>query len=182
METAEEREAGLLHKILPPRLEDAGLEDCALPPDSISEAFFKAATAIKSRAASIFTTAGEEETVRYSEGDCVQDPRPGPVKGTPDTVIGALPEHDSPGSCATEKGSALPHFGGDDVVVGGEADADVEEGDKLVMGGDEIAGRKACVEGLQGLEIGEKVNKGGVDDEEDEKEDEEKPRLTEGYV
>ncbi|XP_022714983.1 uncharacterized protein LOC111274531 [Durio zibethinus] len=52
---------GLLEKILPPRLEDAGLEDCALPPDSIHEAFLKAASAVKSRAATFFHSDGEDE-------------------------------------------------------------------------------------------------------------------------
>ncbi|KAM0938381.1 hypothetical protein DsansV1_C23g0177601 [Dioscorea sansibarensis] len=36
-------------EILPPRLEDAGLEDCALPPDAIREAFARAADSLKSR-------------------------------------------------------------------------------------------------------------------------------------
>ncbi|CAM8942164.1 unnamed protein product [Rhodiola kirilowii] len=39
----------LLAEIRPPRIEDAGLEDCALPPDSIREAFLKAAAAVGSR-------------------------------------------------------------------------------------------------------------------------------------
>ena len=38
---------GLLNKILPPYLEDARLEDYALPPDSIKEVFFKVASAVK---------------------------------------------------------------------------------------------------------------------------------------
>ncbi|KAL9681083.1 hypothetical protein QQ045_012864 [Rhodiola kirilowii] len=39
----------LLAEIRPPRIEDAGLEDCALSPNSIREAFLKAATAVGSR-------------------------------------------------------------------------------------------------------------------------------------
>ncbi|KAG2268376.1 hypothetical protein Bca52824_062931 [Brassica carinata] len=69
MEAGKER-VGLLDKILPPALADAGLEDCALPPDSIHEAFRKAADAVKSRAASLFEHHDEEE------GGCVADPRP----------------------------------------------------------------------------------------------------------
>uniref|UniRef100_A0A7N0TC49 Uncharacterized protein n=1 Tax=Kalanchoe fedtschenkoi TaxID=63787 RepID=A0A7N0TC49_KALFE len=38
-----------LSEFRPPRLEDAGLEDCALPPDSIREAFLKAAAAVGAR-------------------------------------------------------------------------------------------------------------------------------------
>uniref|UniRef100_A0A7N0ZUY5 Uncharacterized protein n=1 Tax=Kalanchoe fedtschenkoi TaxID=63787 RepID=A0A7N0ZUY5_KALFE len=38
-----------LSEFRPPRLEDVGLEDCALPPDSIREAFLKAAAAVGSR-------------------------------------------------------------------------------------------------------------------------------------
>lgn len=58
------------HQVLPPRLEDAGLEDCALPPDSIQEAFLKAAAAVKSRAAAILTSSDEEGE------SCVEDPWP----------------------------------------------------------------------------------------------------------
>ena len=123
MESTKDREGGLLDKILPPRLEDAGLEDCALPPNSIQEAFLRVATTVKSRASSIFTTDDDE--------------------GAPH------------GPCATEKGSRVPEVGSDDVVMRG--------------------GGKACVEGLQGLEIGEKVKNGG-------KEGEKKPTLTEAFI
>uniref|UniRef100_A0A2N9FNS0 Uncharacterized protein n=1 Tax=Fagus sylvatica TaxID=28930 RepID=A0A2N9FNS0_FAGSY len=92
-----------LPTILPTRLEDAGLEDSALPPDSIQEAYLRAATAVKSRASSIFPTDDDE--------------------GAPH------------GPCATEKGSRVPEVGSNDVVV---------------------RGGKACVEGLQGLEIGDR--------------------------
>ncbi|KAE8674109.1 hypothetical protein F3Y22_tig00111769pilonHSYRG00409 [Hibiscus syriacus] len=51
----------LLDKILAPCLEDAGLEDCALPPDSIHEAFLKAASAIKSRSKTIYFSDDEVE-------------------------------------------------------------------------------------------------------------------------
>ncbi|GAA0149271.1 hypothetical protein LIER_08495 [Lithospermum erythrorhizon] len=39
----ESTEEASFHKVQPPRLEDAGLEDCALPPEAIHEAFLKAA-------------------------------------------------------------------------------------------------------------------------------------------
>ncbi|KAM1168785.1 hypothetical protein ACFX2I_030583 [Malus domestica] len=44
MKATENKGAGILHQILPPHLEDAGLVDCAFLPYSINEAFFKAAT------------------------------------------------------------------------------------------------------------------------------------------
>ncbi|GMY34176.1 hypothetical protein FCV25MIE_29418 [Fagus crenata] len=113
MESTKDREGGLLDKILPLRLEDSGLKDCALPLDSIQEAFLRAAKDMKSHASSIFTTDDDE--------------------GAPH------------GRCATEKGSRVPEVGSGDMVVRG--------------------GCKACVEGLQGLEIGEKVKNGGKEGE-----------------
>ncbi|KAF3450747.1 hypothetical protein FNV43_RR06836 [Rhamnella rubrinervis] len=173
METTKEQESGLLHQILPPRLEDAGLEDCALPPDSIKEAFFKAADAVKSRAASFFTSDEDED----AKGHCVNDPWP-TAKDRSDEVVGVSLEPEPPGSCASKKGGEAVDMGEDKVVLsGGEG-----KEDRLVDGGKEwrVAG-KACVEGLQGLEIEEKKvkNGDGLDEEED---DEEKPVLVEGYV
>lgn len=175
METFKEGEAGLLHQIRPPPLEDAGLEDCALPPDSIKEAFLKAATAVKSRAASIFTASDDEET----EGECVQDPWP-TAKGSSDAVAESSPEHDYPGPCAAQKGSGVPAVGIDDVVVGGEADAK-DRGEDVVVGTDVRDGGRACVQGLQGLEIGEEAQNDGGEDDEKEGE-KKKPILTEGFI
>ncbi|KAJ8505995.1 hypothetical protein OPV22_006881 [Ensete ventricosum] len=50
----EEERGAVLHEaaaafIAPPRLEDAGLEDCALPPESIMEAFALAAISVGPR-------------------------------------------------------------------------------------------------------------------------------------
>ncbi|XP_050384528.1 uncharacterized protein LOC126801112 [Argentina anserina] len=111
MESADEQ-PGLLHRILPPRLEDAGLEDCALPPDSIHEAFLKAASAVMSRAAD-----GEED-------DCVHDPW--------NDRVGAETELDPPGGCGGENGGDEEKR--DKVIVGGE---DVREagGDKAFVDG-----------------------------------------------
>ncbi|KAI4324746.1 hypothetical protein MLD38_030203 [Melastoma candidum] len=67
-----EMTASIFAEILPPRLEDAGLEDCALPPESIQEAFMKAAFAVKSRASSLLSPSTEESdlvSVRYRK-DC----------------------------------------------------------------------------------------------------------------
>ncbi|WJX48900.1 hypothetical protein P8452_35402 [Trifolium repens] len=83
-----EKQSGLLHQILPPRLEDAGLEDPALPPESIHEAFLKAAAAVKSSAASIFS----------DEDDCVEDPTPTGEKVS-DAVDVIEPENEAPGAC-----------------------------------------------------------------------------------
>lgn len=178
METTKEQEGGLLHQILPPRLEDAGLEDCALPPDSIKEAFFKAATAVKSRAAFFFTSDEDEE----AQGNCVSDPWP-VSKVLSDKVVGVCPGPEAPGPCGAKKrpGGAVD-VGGDEMVLRG----DEEKEDKLVIGGEELGeGRKACVEGLQGLEIEEKKlrNVGGSGSGGDEEEeDDEKPTLVEGVV
>ncbi|PRQ50930.1 hypothetical protein RchiOBHm_Chr2g0138661 [Rosa chinensis] len=145
MEASEEQQPGtLVRHILPPRLEDAGLEDCALPPDSIKQAFLKAAAAVKSRATSLFTDDDDEE-------DCVRDPWPS-AEGRPDAVVGAETEGNPPGAC-----------GGDGVVVGREE----EKRDKVVVGGEdvrEVGGEKACVDGLVGLEIEEKKNEDKSDE------------------
>ncbi|THG05102.1 hypothetical protein TEA_012908 [Camellia sinensis var. sinensis] len=78
----------LLDKIRPPRLEDAGLEDSALPPESIHEAFLKAASAVGSRAASISST---DDDLRPNDGEssdtvveikeCVAEKGGGDVEG-----------------------------------------------------------------------------------------------------
>ncbi|PON88447.1 hypothetical protein TorRG33x02_158130 [Trema orientale] len=176
MEAKEEQGGGILHHILPPRLEDAGLEDCALPPDSIKEAFLKAATAVKSRATSILTA--DEHDEEGSDGDCVKDPWPPAAKERSSDLVGVglSPEAEPPGACTAEKGVDV---GGDEVVVvEGEGD---EKEDEVVGGKVEVEnGGKACVEGLQGLEIDEKKNGGA--DEEEEDEDEERPILVGGYV
>ncbi|KAJ9190187.1 hypothetical protein P3X46_001415 [Hevea brasiliensis] len=180
MEASKEQEStGLLHKILPPRLEDAGLEDCALPDESIKEAFFKAASAIKSGAASLFS---DDE-----EDDCVQDPWP-EAKGLTDEVIGGSQdsamldtlvgvdtETEVQGPCVAKKSGGVVWEGGDKVVVGG---SDVEEKER----------EKGCVDdGLKGLKIGDKKEEnggaaGGNGDEEQEEKEGERPILTEGFV
>ncbi|KAG6433583.1 hypothetical protein SASPL_105197 [Salvia splendens] len=58
MESAGETKSIAIDSIIP--LEDAGLEDCSLPPDSIREAFWKAASAVRS--------------IVSDEGGCVEDP------------------------------------------------------------------------------------------------------------
>uniref|UniRef100_A0A803LEN1 Uncharacterized protein n=2 Tax=Chenopodium quinoa TaxID=63459 RepID=A0A803LEN1_CHEQI len=121
----------LLHKIRPPNLEDAGLEDCALPPDSIKEAFLKAASAVGSRAASVF--AGDDEEIN---GGCVSDPWI--EKHAPsDALVGVEPEKSPPGACAAEKGGALVGDGdaAADVVVVGEKNGEEVEDEVVIVGG-----------------------------------------------
>ncbi|XP_073143432.1 uncharacterized protein [Henckelia pumila] len=165
---------GFLDSIRPPRLEDAGLEDCALLPDLIREAFRKAASAVKSV---ISTSDGDSE----SGGHYVDDP----WEDSTDVVIGITDGVTAPsGGCIAQKPTEAP---GDEVaVLGGDPN---EKGDKVVDQ-DLPAGGDACVDGLQGLDIG--GNKRGIlgkkfldrkladVDEEDEGGD--KPTLTEGYA
>ncbi|CAN7098512.1 hypothetical protein HID58_021580 [Brassica napus] len=159
MEAAKER-VGLLDKILPPALADAGLEDCALPPDSIHEAFRKAADAVKSRAASLFEC--DEE-----EGGCVADPRPGtetkPVLGGSDTIVVGGENGGDAGPCLVEKGNEKLE---DAVVVAGE-------------GGE----GKSCGDGLRDLDV-EGIESSGEerDQSEEDEEEERKPILVEGFV
>ncbi|KAJ0745103.1 hypothetical protein HanPI659440_Chr10g0395141 [Helianthus annuus] len=170
--TGEAKLVGLLDKIQPPRLEDAGLEECALPPDSIQEAFLKAASAVRSR---IFSTSDDE-----SEGECVNDPLP--ENGyAGDKLVGITAEGDPSGSCVPKKGGELPAVNGDDVIVGGR------EGmpDKVVEPEVPDEAEKSCVDGLQGLKIREKKVDGEIkgkkseSNEDDDEEDEKIPVLTE---
>lgn len=141
MEGTEGGAGGILGKILPPRLEDAGLEDCALPPEAIKEAFGKAATAVRSN---ISASSGDDE----AEGHCVNDPSI-EAGDSSDALVGITDGVDYvPGGCANEKG------GGDEVTVRDEG----EKVDQVVIGGPSVpaSGEDACVDGLQGIDIGEK--------------------------
>uniref|UniRef100_A0A7C9CHZ6 Uncharacterized protein n=1 Tax=Opuntia streptacantha TaxID=393608 RepID=A0A7C9CHZ6_OPUST len=160
MEAAGE-DLGLLTKIRPPCIEDAGLEDCALPPHSIQEAFLKAAAAVGSRAISVLI---DDEDDR----GCVNDP--GTEKSPPsDALVGLAPEGRVPGPCATEKSGALGGNGvsGSD-VKGARIEEEMEKKDELVVVGggvDDGDGAEDCVDGLRGLKIKEKT---------EEREDEER--------
>lgn len=178
MSQSEEMEAtgtaeGLRDTIRPPRLEDAGLEDCALPPDSIKEAFLKAATAVKSRAASILSPSGEEEL----DGDCVNDPWPSAGESS-DMLVGITPEAEPKRACPVEKGGGVSV---DDVTTGV---TDREESGDKVVGNDVPEGGEACVDVLQGLKIGDKgkMLKNDVEDEDEDEEECERPILAEAYV
>ncbi|KAL1811399.1 hypothetical protein ACET3Z_021464 [Daucus carota] len=159
----EEATDGIFQKIRPPRLEDAGLEDCALPPDSIKEAFLKAASAVRS---SLLSQSDEED-----ESACVQDPWP--CSGdSADALVGISPENSPPGSCAGRKGGKVPDRLGDK-VVGGVSDADVASDE--VVGVVDVAEGECCVDELKGMRIGEKKKK-------DSAKESDKPGLTEGYA
>eukprot|EP00262_Sarcandra_glabra_P015108 TRINITY_DN4589_c0_g1_i1.p1 TRINITY_DN4589_c0_g1~~TRINITY_DN4589_c0_g1_i1.p1 ORF type:complete len:166 (-),score=43.78 TRINITY_DN4589_c0_g1_i1:35-532(-) len=164
----ETREGGLLKKILPPKLEDAGLENCALPPESIKEAFLKAANSVRTRAASILPSDSDED-------DCIEDL--GPSKA--DTLVGISPVVDNPGPCVTKKGGFLEPCGGDDVVCVGSGEGEIC--DRVLGLGvpPKSDGERACVDVLQGLEIREKKKKKKKDEDE---EDERQPRLAEAYI
>ncbi|CAK9177581.1 unnamed protein product [Ilex paraguariensis] len=137
---------GLLEMIRPPRLEDAGLEDCALPPESIQEAFLKAAMSVKSQAASVFYASDDE-----SEANSVNDPQPN-FGESPDALVGVMQGTEPPGSSDTKKGRVVvPEVVSDEGGAGvGDAKKTVGE----VVGPVVPEGVKACVDGLQGLEIG----------------------------
>ncbi|WOH10769.1 hypothetical protein DCAR_0730239 [Daucus carota subsp. sativus] len=161
----EEAADGIFHKILPPRLEDAGLEDCALPPDSIREAFLKAASAVRS---SLLSQSDDED-----DSTCVHNPWPS-TGDSADALVGILSESSPPGSCAGRKGGEVPENLGDK-VVGGVSDDDVASVDEVVGIGDVEEG-ECCVEELKGLGIGEKTKK------KDDAKEPDKPGLTEGYA
>jgi hypothetical protein len=155
MEATKER-VGLLDTILPPALADAGLEDCALPPESIQEAFRKAANAVKSRAASIFD---HEE-----EDGCLADPIP---ETADKIIVGGDNERDT-GPCLAGKGI--------------EKLAESKQAGDLVVAGEGEEG-KSCVDGLKDLDVEGIERSSEKKDQSDEDEEEEmKPILVEGFV
>ncbi|KAL4388739.1 hypothetical protein GQ457_09G006880 [Hibiscus cannabinus] len=82
---------GLLDNILPPRLEDAGLEDCALPPDSIHQAFLKAASAVNSRSDTLYDSDDEAEADPFPNAVVVAGPSSPPsdsVEANKTVVVG----------------------------------------------------------------------------------------------
>jgi hypothetical protein len=59
----------------PPRLEDAGLEDCALPLEKIQEAFRLAAEKMHTAAESVVEVLGVQGIKENDDGVCVPDPK-----------------------------------------------------------------------------------------------------------
>lgn len=176
MEAAkEEGSAGLLDRILPPRLEDAGLEDCALSAESIHEAFLKAASAVKSRASTLFHSDDDEDP------GCLQDPWPENGKDIPDSltgvsdpsgsdrvVVGGVPDQDASGDCLVGKGGPAEVEGAEDkVIIGGDN-----------VGADYSGGTDCVDDGLKGLSIGKEEGKKKGRKEDDE--EEENPISVEG--
>ncbi|GFP99916.1 hypothetical protein PHJA_002135700 [Phtheirospermum japonicum] len=95
------REAGsFLGEIKPPRIEDAGLEDCALPPESIREAFLKAAAAV----GSIISASDDEDDRREDSYDALVGIKEGVTAPS--------------GACAAEKGGGSTEVPGGEVSVG----------------------------------------------------------------
>ncbi|KAK9102674.1 hypothetical protein Sjap_019928 [Stephania japonica] len=120
-----EEPKSLLTTINPPRVEDAGLEDCALPPESIKEAFLKAANSVRSS-----WDAQQNEEDR-KEG-CVEDPH------HLHQYKDAKPS--DPGvPCGNQIGGGIPQVLGDEVAVGISGAQNEEDGagggDLLVVGG-----------------------------------------------
>ncbi|XP_031484969.1 uncharacterized protein LOC116254053 [Nymphaea colorata] len=164
---------GLL-KIAPPRLEDAGLEDCALPPDAIKLAFLKAADAIGSVLPGRLRH--REDDDGYSGKRCVDNPPP-TDGGLPDYLLGApsADEERHRGPCSGK--DIIPAAIGDDVVVG--------RGKGWEGSGDRVLGLNvrsseddgpACVDGLEGLDEVQQQ-----EDQQREKRDE-RPILDEAYI
>ena len=112
-----EKQPSLLQQIIPPRLEDAGLEDPALPPESIHEAFLKAAAAVKSR---LFS----------GEDDCIDDPKPSGEDVS--DVVGVIePENEEPGACV----DGLQGLEKDDVKEKSEEKEKKKEKKPILVGG-----------------------------------------------
>ncbi|XP_018731155.2 uncharacterized protein LOC104452023 [Eucalyptus grandis] len=125
-----------LDELVPPRLEDAGLEDCALPLESIQLAFLKAAAAA---AADDDDDADDDADGSDAPGgdDRLDGPRPYANGDSGVVAAGALSEPDGPADDA-----AGPCSRGD----GGELEARVDEAEG------------SPVQEMQKLEIGKSVS------------------------
>ncbi|WVZ64649.1 hypothetical protein U9M48_014143 [Paspalum notatum var. saurae] len=161
--------------IRPPRLEDAGLEDCALPPESIAEAFSLAAAALSSRltlSEDSDDEEGEERRVCPSRGGgCVDDAAP--ARGAvPDALVGGGGGGLTGAGGGADEVVVVGGRGGgceDAVVVGGRA----EEGDRVVVVGEGLGEKKlgkegGCVDGVREGVVSEPRRAQG-DGEDDEK-------------
>jgi len=134
--------SNIITSIIPPRLEDAGLEDCALSVEGIKEAFLKAAKAMKYKSSSVF-----------HDGECIEDPEPSNGELT-DSLEGISQMPNGPDESQSCVGSRV---GG---LVEEGTDKFVDFGDKGVQ--DEVIDAQfsikhpgedgACVQGLDVLE------------------------------
>ncbi|XP_047046253.1 sodium/potassium/calcium exchanger 1-like isoform X2 [Lolium rigidum] len=142
--------AGSGELIRPPRLEDAGLEDCALPPESIAEAFSLAAMAVSSRFPRLSLSDDEDEgdAPLAPRGGCVEDA--GPTCGAiPDALVGAGGGREGGADEVVVIGGGGGEGGGDEVVVVGRGD---EEDRVVVVGGElqkKLGQEKGCVDGIR---------------------------------
>lgn len=142
--------------IRPPRLEDAGLEDCALPPESIAEAFSLAAAAVSSRLARLRFSedSDNDEEGRISAsrgGGCVDDAGPDRGAAGPDALVGGDGVAGDGGADEVVVVGAGRGGGYEDaVVVGGRGE---EEDAVVVLGerrGEKRLGKEdGCVEGVR---------------------------------
>ncbi|XP_020573361.1 uncharacterized protein LOC110019873 [Phalaenopsis equestris] len=133
-----------LGTILPPKLEDAGLEDCALSIESIKEAFSRAASSLKSRV-----------SFDRESGGCVQNP--GPSNGEiPDKLLG-VGEICPPVRplCGDEGKEEESEGAKDDLVVIGAGGGDLETDRVVVVGGDgdEVEGMESGFGGKSGCTV-----------------------------
>ncbi|PKA64331.1 hypothetical protein AXF42_Ash009552 [Apostasia shenzhenica] len=167
----------ILAAIRPPRIEDAGLEVCALPPDSIMEAFSRAAASLKS------VVVGDDGS---DGGKCVQDL--GPSNGEiPDELVdtseGLLPgsrfcglsgdEADRAGSEdeVVVAGTGVGEWASDSVVIAGAGEEEEKRGES------ELGCKRDCAEDgelLPGMDAGCGLR------EDDERKDE--PILVEDLI
>ncbi|KAF0914762.1 hypothetical protein E2562_031371 [Oryza meyeriana var. granulata] len=163
--------------IRPPRLEDAGLEDCALPAESIAEAFSLAAKAVSSRLGHLSLSDDEDDEDGDDRllpprgggaGGCVEDS--GPTCGAiPDALVGVGGDRASGADEVVVVGGGGE--GGDEVVVGGRGD----EEDRVVMVGEErdkkLGAEKGCVEGIkEGIDESGGAEGNGEEGKEEEEE------------
>ncbi|PKU79289.1 uncharacterized protein LOC110115069 [Dendrobium catenatum] len=166
---------GFIGAIRPPRLEDAGLEYCALPPKSIMEAFSRAAASLKSRVAASFPGSADDY-VDGEGGGCVQES--GPSNGQiPDNWCG------NGGRVAEIEGAT------DEVVVFGAGGGEMDRDRVVVVGGagyggeggeSDFGGKGGCTgdgRPLPGVETGHAH--GDLDDDDEHKDG---PILIEGLI
>lgn len=157
--------SNIITSIIPPKLEDAGLEDCALSAEGIKEAFLKAAEAVKTKASHVF-----------HDGECIEDAGPSNGEWT-DFLEGnsQIPtEPDESQSCAGSRVGGLVEEGRDKLIDLGDKEVQDEVIDAQLSikcpgeGG-------ACVQGLEGLED-------DVDRADNREEEGPTPVLAETYV
>ncbi|KAG0492085.1 hypothetical protein HPP92_005182 [Vanilla planifolia] len=146
IEAAEEVMEEKLESIRPPRLEDAGLEDCALSPESIMEAFSRAAVSLKYSDDSVFSIAVDDDD--HGDG-CVQDASPTNCQ-IPDKIFCADGVSQTASSVCGGTGNQAEHHGFNDaVVVIGAGDGEAAPSGVVVLndGGDGVKTKGSELDG-----------------------------------